>query len=65
VPAHGTSPQVTFALEARDTGSTMQANGSIPVFFSDWSIPDPSFAGFATTQNHGEIEFLPDAYRLE
>ncbi len=60
---HGASRQVTFPLEARDTRSTIQVNGSIPVLFADWNIPNPSFAGFVTTQNHGEVEFLLDAYR--
>jgi len=62
---HGTSRQVTFPLEARDSGSVIQVNGSIPVLFADWSIPNPSFAGFVTTENHGEVEFLLDAYRVK
>jgi polyisoprenoid-binding protein YceI len=62
---HGTTRQVTFSLVARDTGSTLQVNGSIPVLFADWNIANPSFAGFVTTQNHGELEFLLDAYRAQ
>jgi len=33
-------------------------SGSIPVKFADWSIPNPSFGSFVTTQNHGSLEFL-------
>jgi hypothetical protein len=33
-------------------------SGSIPVLFADWGIPNPSFAGLVTTQNHGLLEFL-------
>jgi hypothetical protein len=36
--------------------------GSIPVAFADWSIPNPSFAGTVTTEDHGVIEFLVDLH---
>ena len=33
-------------------------SGSVPVTFADYSIPNPSFAGVVTTQDHGVMEFL-------
>jgi hypothetical protein len=51
---------VTFPLKAEFTASTIEVQGSIPVLFSKWGIPNPSFTGFVTTQNHGIMEFLLD-----
>ena len=39
-------------------------SGSIPILFADWDIPNPSFTGFVTTQNHGVLEFLLKLARL-
>ena len=55
---HGHSRQVTFGLSADRTADEIQVSGSIPVKFANWDIPNPSFAGFVTTQNHGVLEFL-------
>jgi polyisoprenoid-binding protein YceI len=55
---HGHTRQVTFALTAERTASGIEISGSIPVLFADWDIPNPSFTGFVTTQNHGILEFL-------
>jgi len=55
---HGHTRQVTFTLSAERTATQIRASGSIPVTFADWDIPNPSFAGFVTTQNHGVLEFL-------
>jgi polyisoprenoid-binding protein YceI len=55
---HGHSRQVTFPLTAQRTAQGIEVSGSIPVLFADWGIPDPSFAGLVTTQNHGLLEFL-------
>lgn len=55
---HGQTRHVTFPLSAERTSSEIEVQGSIPVLFSRWDIPNPSFTGFVTTQNHGVLEFL-------
>ena len=55
---HGHTRQVTFGLSAERTAAQIRISGSIPIKFADWDIPNPSFAGFVTTQNHGVLEFL-------
>ena len=55
---HGQSRQVTFPLRAERTATAIQVSGSIPVTFTDWGIPNPSFASVVTTQDHGLLEFL-------
>jgi polyisoprenoid-binding protein YceI len=55
---HGHTRPVTFSLSAQRTATQIRASGSIPITFADWDIPNPSFAGFVTTQNHGVLEFL-------
>ena len=55
---HGTSRPVTFTLTAERKGSQIDVVGHIRVLFSDWNIQNPSFAGFVTTQNYGQLEFL-------
>ena len=55
---HGQTRPVTFPLSAERTSNEIEVSGSIPVLFSRWDIPNPSFTGFVTTQNHGELEFL-------
>jgi polyisoprenoid-binding protein YceI len=54
---HGVTKPVTFDVVAKHDASSIAINGSIPVVFDDYSIPEPSF-GPATVQDHGEIEFL-------
>jgi polyisoprenoid-binding protein YceI len=54
---HGTTKAVTTIITAKRTGGTIEVNGTIPVVFADYGIPNPSF-GPATTENHGVIEFL-------
>jgi polyisoprenoid-binding protein YceI len=54
---HGQTRRVTFSLQAERTASGIEVAGSIPVLFSRWDIPNPSFTGFVTTQNHGVLEF--------
>jgi polyisoprenoid-binding protein YceI len=53
----GTTRAVTFEVQARRSGSTIQVSGSIPVIFANWNIPSPSF-GPVTTEDHGTLEFL-------
>ncbi len=48
---HGTTRMVTVAITARDTGSILEATGSIPVHFSQWNIQSP-------VENSGDVEFL-------
>jgi len=55
---HGTTRAVTFTLTAELKGGHIEVAGDIPVLFSDYSIQNPSFAGFVTTQDHGLLEFL-------
>jgi polyisoprenoid-binding protein YceI len=55
---HGHTRQVTFGLSAERTAAQIRISGSIPIKFANWNIPNPSFAGFVTTQNHGLLEFL-------
>ncbi len=57
---HGKAVAVTFPLRAERTAAGIDVQGSIPVLFSRWGIPNPSFTGFVTTQNHGVLEFLLD-----
>jgi polyisoprenoid-binding protein YceI len=55
---HGHTRKVTFTVSAKRTAGSITISGSIPVKFADWSIPNPSFGSFVTTQNHGSLEFL-------
>jgi polyisoprenoid-binding protein YceI len=56
---HGTTKQVSFTVQAKRAGSTIEVSGSIPVTFADYGIPNPGF-GPVTTDDHGTIEFLID-----
>lgn len=53
----GVKQSVNVDLKIRQNGDTIEANGSIPITFSQWSIPNPSF-GPAETEDHGELELL-------
>ncbi len=55
---HGTTRPVTFTLTTERKGAQIDAVGHIRVLFSDWNIQNPSFAGFVTTQDYGQLEFL-------
>ena len=54
---HGTTRTVTFPLQARRSGATIQVSGSIPIVFADYNISNPS-GGPATTSDNGTLEFL-------
>jgi hypothetical protein len=55
---HGTIRPVTFTLTTERKGTQIDAVGHILVTFADWNIANPSFAGFVTTQDYGQLEFL-------
>jgi polyisoprenoid-binding protein YceI len=55
---HGTTNGVTVELQARRNGSNIEVNGTIPIVFADYGIPNPSFAGVVTTEDHGVLELL-------
>lgn len=53
----GVKKSVTVDLTAKRSGGTISVNGTIPVAFADYGIPNPSF-GPAEVEDNGEIEFL-------
>jgi polyisoprenoid-binding protein YceI len=55
---HGTTREVTVDVTAKRSGERFQVSGQIPITFADWNIPNPSFGGLVTTEDHGQIEFL-------
>lgn len=52
-----TTKPVTVALDARRNGDHVEVSGSIPVVFTDWNIPNPTF-GPAKTEDRGVLELL-------
>jgi polyisoprenoid-binding protein YceI len=59
---HGAKKSVTVDLKAQRLGDGIQVSGSIPVTFSDYGIPNPTF-GPAKVGDTGTIEFLLDYSR--
>jgi polyisoprenoid-binding protein YceI len=53
----GKTRSVTFDVVARRNGDKVEVNGTIPITFADWGIPNPSF-GPASTEDHGVLEFI-------
>jgi polyisoprenoid-binding protein YceI len=53
----GVTRTVTFALSAERTDGAIDVDAEIPVIFSDWHIPNPSFA-VAQVGKTGTIEVL-------
>jgi len=54
----GTTKSVTFEVTASRKGAdTIAVQGSVPIVWSEWGIPEPSF-GPAQVADNGEIEFL-------
>ncbi len=53
----GETRSVSFPLNARRNGATIEVNGSIPILFSDYGIDNPS-GGPVSTEDNGELEFL-------
>jgi polyisoprenoid-binding protein YceI len=54
----GIARPVTIPLTVEHVGTTMEVLGNLNLVFADWKIPNPSFAGTVTTQDHGTLEFL-------
>jgi polyisoprenoid-binding protein YceI len=54
---HGRSRRIAVTLVARRNGELVEVQGSLPIVFADYGIPNPSF-GPAQTDDHGTIEFL-------
>jgi len=54
----GTTRPVTIPMTVEHVGTTIEVLGDLNVVFADWQIPNPSFAGTVTTQDHGTLEFL-------
>jgi len=53
----GVTKSVTFEVKARRTGGNLEVNGTIPIAFSEWEIPNPSI-GPAQVGDDGSLEFL-------
>lgn len=53
----GVTNSVTFEVTAQLEGGRIGVLGTIPILFSDYSIPDPS-NGFATVKDNGLLEFV-------
>jgi polyisoprenoid-binding protein YceI len=53
---HGTTKTVTFDVKARRVGNTVEVTGTIPVHFSDYGIPNPTF-GPAQVGGDGDLAF--------
>jgi polyisoprenoid-binding protein YceI len=54
---HGASKSVTFTVKGQRTVRGIEVTGSIPIVFTNWNIPNPSF-GPVSTDDHGVLEFL-------
>jgi polyisoprenoid-binding protein YceI len=54
---HGTTRDVTFDVNARRDGDKISVQGSIPIKFADYGIPNPSNP-VVSTRDHGTLEFL-------
>lgn len=54
---HGVTKSVTIDIKAQRTGDAIEVQGTVPIVFAEYQIPNPSFAGI-TTDDHGEFEFL-------
>jgi polyisoprenoid-binding protein YceI len=53
----GQSNDVDFDVVARRNGANIEVNGSIPILFADYGIPNPSI-GPVTTEDNGLLEFV-------
>ncbi|MGI8752318.1 MAG: YceI family protein [Acidimicrobiales bacterium] len=53
----GVTRQVTFPLQAKRDGANIAVAGSVPIRFSLWHIPDPSFA-ITRVSNEGTLDLV-------
>jgi polyisoprenoid-binding protein YceI len=53
----GVTKPVDVTLRIAATQRGIEVNGSIPISFAEWDIPNPSF-GPASTEDNGELELL-------
>jgi polyisoprenoid-binding protein YceI len=53
----GVTRPVTLDLKAQRDGDKVEVNGSYPLTFADWQIPNPSL-GPVSTEDHGILELL-------
>jgi polyisoprenoid-binding protein YceI len=53
----GVTRPVTLDVKAQRDGDKVEVNGSYPLTFADWQIPNPSL-GPVSTEDHGLLEFL-------
>ncbi len=53
----GATKPVTFDVQAQLKDGKIEVNGTIPIVFADYGIPNPSF-GPASTEDNGVLEFL-------
>jgi len=53
----GETKAVTFDIVAQRNGADIEVNGTIPIVFADYGIPNPS-AGPAEVGDTGDLEFL-------
>lgn len=53
----GVTRSVTFTLRAERLGSSIDVNAEIPITFSEWKIPNPSFV-VAKVGSTGTVELL-------
>jgi polyisoprenoid-binding protein YceI len=53
---HGVGRPVTFDLQARWNGDTIDVAGSTPIVMADYKIDPPSVGGFVSVDDHGTVE---------
>jgi polyisoprenoid-binding protein YceI len=53
----GQTKPVTFDVVAQRNGADIETNGTIPIVFDEYAIPEPSF-GPAQVGDTGDLEFL-------
>ncbi len=53
---HGITKSVTFAVQGRWDGTTVQVVGTLPIRFADYGITPPNIGGFVSVGGSGTIE---------
>jgi polyisoprenoid-binding protein YceI len=57
---HGTTRQVTLTLKAERVGAAVEVTADAPIRYGDYGIDNPSFGGFVSVGNSGDLEVLLD-----